>query len=220
MHITRLAALLAVSALASPALAQAPVPASATVSTGPANICTELVAFLTPKPPAPAANTAPGQPPAQAAGTSQPQQQAQTGAAAGTQPTGVSPNAAQTQAQGGSAQSASNQSGAAVEAPNENNAAAKPASGQNAPQTSGISAPIPKAPETTKKAPTMSLEQGQALASANDIAGCKNATVGMRREGVDMPPALMALAALDLRFQQAAPPVATDPQTPPPGAAQ
>jgi hypothetical protein len=48
----------------------------------------------------------------------------------------------------------------------------------------------------------MTLEQGQALASSNDIAGCQSAARKMRREGVDMPPALMALAALDLKFQQ------------------
>ena len=48
----------------------------------------------------------------------------------------------------------------------------------------------------------MTLEEGQALASSNDIAGCKGAAQSMRREGVDMPPALMALAALDMQYQQ------------------
>jgi hypothetical protein len=50
----------------------------------------------------------------------------------------------------------------------------------------------------------MSLEEGQALATANDIPGCQSAARKMRREGVDMPPALIALAALDLKFHQAA----------------
>jgi hypothetical protein len=55
----------------------------------------------------------------------------------------------------------------------------------------------------------MSLEEGQALADANDIAGCQQAARSMRREGVDMPPALIALAALDLQYQQTAAPAPT-----------
>jgi len=52
----------------------------------------------------------------------------------------------------------------------------------------------------------MKLEEAQALAAANDIAGCQAAARKTRREGVDMPLPLLALAALDLKYhQQAAP---------------
>ena len=54
----------------------------------------------------------------------------------------------------------------------------------------------------------MTLAEGQALADANDIAGCHGATREMRRAGVDLPPALIALAALDLQYQQNAAPAA------------
>ena len=179
-------------AVAAPA-APAPAPAAAAQQPagGPANICAELVAFLTdPAPPPPVA--APGVPPAQAA----------PAATAGGQPP------TQAQAEGGSAQQVTNQSAPAVEAPKETGAAPAAGSGQNAPQSSGISAPTPTAGDVIKKPPTMTLAEGQALASANDISGCQAATRSMRRAGVDMPPALMTLAALDLRFleQSSAPP--------------
>jgi hypothetical protein len=75
-----------------------------------------------------------------------------------------------------------------------------------------MSAPIPKPAEAPKKKPSITLEEGQALAAANDIAGCQAAARKNRREGVDMPPALLALAALDLKYHQQAAPAA-----PPPG---
>ena len=46
----------------------------------------------------------------------------------------------------------------------------------------------------------MKLEEAQALAAANNIAGCQEAARKMRREGVAMPAPLIALAALDPRF--------------------
>jgi hypothetical protein len=160
---------------AAPAVTPAPA-AAAAPQTGPANICAELVAFLTPKPPAPAPAAAPpNAPPPQAPKPGE-----------------------------GSAQQATGQSGVAVEAPKPGAPGAPAGQGQNAPQNSGISAPVPKAPEPPKKKPSMTLEQGQALATANDIPGCQSAARKMRREGVDMPPALLALAALDLKYHQAA----------------
>jgi hypothetical protein len=51
----------------------------------------------------------------------------------------------------------------------------------------------------------MTLQEGQALAAANDIAGCQAAARKMRREGVEMPMPLLALAALDLKYHQQAP---------------
>ena len=39
-----------------------------------------------------------------------------------------------------------------------------------------------------------------AAAAANDIAGCRSTAQEMRRAGVAMPPALIALAALELEY--------------------
>jgi hypothetical protein len=61
----------------------------------------------------------------------------------------------------------------------------------------------------------MKLEEAQALAAANDIAGCQAAARKTRREGVDMPLPLLALAALDLKHhEQAAPAPALPGATP------
>jgi hypothetical protein len=142
----------------------------------PANICAELVAFLTPKPPPTAASNAPPQ----AAPPQQPQPQAS------------------------SAQQSTGQSGTAVEAPKDG-APKGPAGGaNNAPQQSGISAPVPKSPEAPKKKPSITLEQAQALAQSNDIPACHAAARKERRAGVDLPLPLMSLAALDLKFHQQA----------------
>jgi hypothetical protein len=227
-----------------PAAAQAPAAGAADTAataaatpSGPANLCAELVTFLTPKPPepaaAPAAAAAPAQP-AQPAAAGQPAPAAPAVAAAPApgdaqapvqegalnsepQPTATDGETVAEEAEGGSAQDSSNQAGAAVEAPQDGNAPVAPGSGQNAPQTSGLSAPIPAAPEVTKKAPTMTLDEGQALADANDVAGCQQAARSMRREGVDMPPALIALAALDIQYQQMAAPEAPATQATPGG---
>ena len=83
--------------------------------------------------------------------------------------------------------------------------------GTNAPQTSGLSAPIPKPPDPPTKKPSMTLEEAQALAAANDIAGCQAAARKTRREGVDMPLPLLALAALDLKYHERATPAAAPP---------
>ena len=176
----------------------------------PANICHELVAFLQPKPQAHSASP-------QAAGQAAQGQGAPAPQAAG-QPT----QPPQASGQSGSAQQASGQSGVGPEAPKPN--APQQASGSNAPQTSGQSAPVPQgsgqnAPQTSgqsapvpqgsaKSTPAetaVTLEQAQAMAEANDVQGCRDATQRMRRAGVALPPALIALAALDPQYLQAAP---------------
>jgi hypothetical protein len=211
MRVTQLSILLGASALVSVAFAQTaplgaasdpppaqpPTAGNAAPTSGSANICTELLAFLTPKPRAPDATVSE---PAQSA---QPATQpaASAGAQASTSP------ATMPETQGGSAQEISRQAAAAIEAPKQNAApASNEDSGQSAPQKSGISAPVPNAPQVIKKSPTMSLQEGQALAAANDIQGCKDAAQSMRRDGVDLPPVLIALAALDMQFQQKAAP--------------
>ena len=60
---------------------------------------------------------------------------------------------------------------------------------------SGIPAPIPQ--EQRKSAsPQVSLEHAESMAKANDIRGCRDSAQKMRRAGVDLPPGLIALAAL------------------------
>jgi hypothetical protein len=44
------------------------------------------------------------------------------------------------------------------------------------------------------------LQQAEALAQSNDIRGCRDAAQQMRRAGVALPPALIALAGLRLEL--------------------
>jgi hypothetical protein len=101
--------------------------------------------------------------------------------------------------------------------------------GQGAPTTGGMAGPIPAdsrqatsgsaaapaAPASPSAAPSAgpaanqtqaALEEAEALARANDIAGCRAATQRMRLAGAPLPPALLALGALDLKYLQAAAP--------------
>ncbi|MCC0809172.1 hypothetical protein FPV16_23740, partial [Methylobacterium sp. W2] len=59
-------------------------------------------------------------------------------------------------------------------------------------------APPPKMPSAAF------IEQGDAAAGANDIAGCQRVARLIRRDGVVMPSPLMSLAALDLKYLEAA----------------
>jgi hypothetical protein len=47
----------------------------------------------------------------------------------------------------------------------------------------------------------MSVADAEALAQAGDIAACRDATRKLRLAGVAVPPPLLALAALDLKYQ-------------------
>jgi outer membrane protein OmpA-like peptidoglycan-associated protein len=161
---------------------------------GPANLCQELLAFIKAPPPeaAPPA-AAPG-----AQGTAQRQASTQQGGATG----GTTPP--QAPAQGASAQQTTGQSGPAVEAPRSNTAPATQGSGQNAPQTAGIAAPVPAAPTSPPKESILSLAEAEELANANDMKACREAGRRLRLAGVAVPPPLLALTALDLRFHQQA----------------
>ncbi len=55
---------------------------------------------------------------------------------------------------------------------------------------------------STPKESVLSMEAAQQLADANDIAECQKTARKMRVAGVAMPPPLIALAALDIRYQQ------------------
>ncbi|HEV2605937.1 MAG TPA: hypothetical protein VGU24_19995 [Microvirga sp.] len=70
-----------------------------------------------------------------------------------------------------------------------------------------MSAPIPQAPTPqTAPKPAISLEQAEALARENNIAGCRDAAQQARRAGVPLPAGLIALAGLKIEaLQQAAP---------------
>ncbi|MYZ50517.1 hypothetical protein E4O86_22725 [Rhizobiales bacterium L72] len=113
---------------------------------------------------------------------------------------------AQPRQAGGSAQQIAGQSGVAVEAPKPNTQTASPGSGQNAPQTSGISAPVPAAaPKAPPKESVVSVADAEALANAGDQLACRAAARKMRLAGVAMPAPLLALAALDPKFYNAQP---------------
>jgi hypothetical protein len=69
--------------------------------------------------------------------------------------------------------------------------------GASGPQVSGMPAPIPQGETPGKPAPA-NLQQAEALAQSNDIRGCRDTAQQMRRAGVALPPALIALAGLRL----------------------
>ena len=71
--------------------------------------------------------------------------------------------------------------------------------GSTAPQASGMPAPIPQGENPGRPAPA-NLQQAEALAQSNDIRGCRDAAQQMRRAGVALPPALIALAGLRLEL--------------------
>jgi len=93
----------------------------------------------------------------------------------------------------------SGQSGPATEAPKAG-APAATSGGQNAPQTSGMSAPIPKGPTSTPKDKVMSVAEAEQVAAGGDVVACREATRKLRLAGVDVPSPLLALAALDPKF--------------------
>jgi hypothetical protein len=46
----------------------------------------------------------------------------------------------------------------------------------------------------------MSVPEAEALAAGNDIRACRDASRKLRMAGVSVPPPLLALTALDLKF--------------------
>ncbi|WP_287320201.1 hypothetical protein [Mesorhizobium sp.] len=196
------------TAPAAPAAPTAETPAQQ--AGGPANLCQELLAFM--KAPAEVA-TPTAAAPAQQAGTSS------TSAAAPAKPeTGT-----------GSAQKITGQAGVASDAPQPSKEKVASGSATNAPQKESRAAPVPPSDtSSTPKDSVINAAKAEELAAANDIAQCQKTAREMRVAGVAMPPPLVALAALDLQYQQKSgaapqgsgnPPVTgQDPaqQTPPP----
>jgi hypothetical protein len=147
---------------------------------------------------APAAGAKPAAAPAQQAGTS-----GSSGAVPPKSP-----------AQTGSAQEVTGQRGVATDSPAPNNAKVATGTATGAPQKESRAAPLPPDDVTsTPKESVITIEKAEELAAANDIAVCQKTAREMRLAGVAMPPPLLALAALDLKFQQNA-----EPAVPPAGA--
>ncbi|MRI56197.1 hypothetical protein D8770_19860 [Methylobacterium sp. DB1607] len=183
-------ALLVGAALAQDA-APAASPAPQAASGKPANLCQELVAFVKQPEPANKAATTPAQ---QATAVSNP-----SGKTEGGKPS-----------DGGEPQKTSGLSGAVNETGN------GPASGKQTANQSGNPAvnphakanaeaknpPPPATPAPAPKPDPATIGKIEAAAAANDLPACREAARSMRLAGVVMPPPLLALAALDLKFFQ------------------
>ncbi|CAA2140754.1 MULTISPECIES: hypothetical protein [Methylobacterium] len=170
------------------AMAMVPAIASAESAGKPANICKELTAFLHP----------PAQPAASGSATAQ-TSTAVTAPGSGSQ----KPSGSETQKDSGlSGPTASNGPGASgPQGATQNTAAPSGASAQAPAPAAAPAAPAAPPPKTPSAA---FIEQGDAAAGANDIAGCQRVARMIRRDGVVMPSPLMSLAALDLKYLEAA----------------
>lgn len=183
--------LAACTLLGSAALAQDAAPAAqptAQPASGkPANLCQELAAFV--KQPEPA-NKAAATPPQQATAVSNP-----SGKTEGGKPS-----------DGGEPQKTSGLSGSVNETgngPAPGKPAGNPADNPNA--RANAEAKLPPPPAATAPAPKPDpavVAKIEAAAGANDLAACREAARSMRVAGVVMPPPLLALAALDLKYFQ------------------
>ncbi len=172
--------------------------AETSASTGPANLCQEVLAFVqeasVQEESVQPAAAEPEKPVASSSRTeaeaSAPDEPAENTADSGT----------------GSAQDITGQDGVATDAPDKDNPeAAGVGSAEDAPQKESRAAPVPPADETSVPVTSvLTLQEAEQLAAANDMAQCQETARGMRLAGVDMPPPLIALAALDLRFHEQA----------------
>ena len=177
--------------------------AAAPQQDGPANICQEILAFMKAPPPeaaAPAGAAKPAEPPAQkSASAGQAAPDKDSDAKQGTKGAGQAKSDEGT----GSAQEITGQDGVATDAPKPGKDTAASGSVSNAPQKESRAAPLPPADVTsTPKDSVLTVEAAEQLVSANDIAQCQKTAREMRVAGVAMPPPLLALAALDLQYQQ------------------
>jgi hypothetical protein len=199
---------------ASAALAQTAATTDPAGGGRPANLCQELLAFMqAPPPESPATAAAP----AKAAEAKQAEASAAPGsnqAAAASAPASgqaVPPKSSQ---ESSSSQQLAGQTGPAAEAPDANaKPPAKEGTAENAPQKASVSAPVPTDGEAVAKESVLSVAEAEDLAEANDIAACQSAARELRLAGVAVPPPLLALAALDLRFHPDAGPQPQAPET-------
>jgi hypothetical protein len=178
---------------AAPAAPAAETPADQAAASrqgGPANLCQEIVAFMKAPPPEAPAPTGAEKKPA---------------AASAKQGTTGSGDPAKKEGGSGSAQKITGQDGVATDAPEPGKDNAASGSAKNAPQKESRAAPLPPADVTsTPKESVLTVEAAEQLATANDIAQCQKTAREMRVAGVAMPPPLIALAALDMQYQQKA----------------
>jgi hypothetical protein len=63
---------------------------------------------------------------------------------------------------------------------------------------------VPPAPISPPKESVLSLAEAEELANSNNLEACQEAGRRLRLAGVAVPPPLLALTALDLRFHQQA----------------
>lgn len=164
---------------------------------GPANLCQELLAFM--EAPPPAATAAPAAP-AQVA-KAEPAKDGVAPASAGAKAadTAAAGSAAK---EGASSPQATGQSGPATDAPDPNVAGAKNVGkAEDAPQKASVSAPVPTDGKSVSKESVLSVAEAGSLAAANDIAACQTAARELRIAGVAVPSPLLALTALDLKYQ-------------------
>lgn len=176
-----IASLLVAAGLAGtvPALAQdAPAPAP---QGGPANLCQELLAFV--KQPEPAKQAA-ATPPAQATAVSNPSGKSE-----------AAPSSA-----GGEPQQKSGLSGPPGGTSPDPGAGHKAAVAQA--NAAAKNPPAPGAPAPKPQPDPATVASIETAAASNDQAQCRAAARSMRVAGVDLPPPLLALAALDLKFFQ------------------
>lgn len=157
---------------------------------GPANLCQELLAFM--KAPPPEAPPAAGS--GQTASADKPR----------TAPSGEAVPPRSTQ-ESDSAQQVSGQSGPAHSAPQPNTSAEGEGTTQDAELKSSLSAPVPTDADSTPKESVLRVEEVERLAETNDIAQCQGAARKLRLAGVAVPPPLLALTALDLRYHGTSP---------------
>lgn len=179
---------LLVGAAAAQEAGQPAPPAAAPVAAGkPANLCQELVAFV--KAPEPA-NKAAATPPQQATAVSNP-----SGKTEGAKPGGAS------EPQKTSGLSGPTNENGSGPAPGPATASGNPADNPNAKANAlAKNPPAPAAPAPAPKPDPAVVERLEAAAAANDLAGCRAAARSMRLAGVALPPPLLALSALDLKF--------------------
>lgn len=177
---------------------------------GPANLCQELLAFMTAPEPesegsAPAKPAAAAAAPQQAAPASGTEASGNDGAALAGTTASDEAASAEPDAEANSAQEITEQDGVATDAPDDSGDEKATASGsvEDAPQKDSRAAPTPPADVTsTPKESVLTVEAAERLAATNDLEQCQKSARQMRVAGVDMPPPLMALAALDLQYQQ------------------
>jgi hypothetical protein len=196
------------------AAAQDAAPAPASPEPGkPANLCQDLLAFVKQPEPAKQAATTP---PQQATAVSNPSGKTEGGKPSGTSETqktsglsgtvsenGSKPEAKAAEAKPAEAKPAEVKPVDPKTAATTPNAATNPATDPRA--RANADAKVPPGPGTPAPGPkpdAATIEKIETAAAANDLAACRAVARSMRVAGVVIPPPLLALSALDLKYFQ------------------